>query len=130
MDDLAFVREHIPEYGDYSDEASRHETDEYLRAYVGERLSAVRDRFAGKLDERAAKTLDELILRCQFTDQVFIRWMDHARLEPAAVAHLVHIDRGMIELADRARAAAEPELGDLFDQLDIAFESRHEPLPA
>ena len=130
MDDLAFVREHIPEYGDYSDETSRHETDEYLRAYVGERLSAVRDRFEGKLDERAQKTLDELILRCQFTDQVFIRWIDRARLDPSAVAHLVQIDRSIVELADRAAVAAAPELGELFDQLDIAFESRREHLPA
>jgi hypothetical protein len=130
MDDLTFVRERIPEYGDYSDEATRHLTDEYVRAYLGERLSEVRDRLDGELDAAARKTLEELLLRCQFTDQVFIRWIDHARLQAPAVAHLHQIDRALVELADRLESASAPELRDLFQQMDIAFERRHEPLPA
>jgi hypothetical protein len=130
MDDLTFVRERIPEYGDYSDETTRHLTDEYVRAYVGERLSDVRDRLDGELDPAARKTLEELLLRCQFTDQVFIRWIDHARLEAPAVAHLHQIDRTLVELADRVESAGAPEVGDIFHQMDIAFERRHECLPA
>ncbi len=130
MDDLAFVRERIPAYGDYGDENSRHETDEYVRAYVGVRLSETRDRLEGQLDEATLKTLDELIVHCQFTDQAFIRWIDHARLEPQTVAALVHIDRELIELADRAEAVSAAELRALLEKMDIAFEQRREALPA
>jgi len=130
MDDLAFVREHVPQYGAYADEDSRHQSDEYIRAYAGERLSDVRDRLDGKLDEGSQKKLDELIMRCQFTDQAFIRSIDHARLEPATVAALLHQDRELIELADRAETAAPAELNDIFEKMDIAFERRRESLPA
>ena len=130
MDDLAFVREHVPGYGDYAAEETRHSTDDYLRAYVGERLSAVRARFDGELDEHSRKTLDELIFRCQFTDQAFIRWIDHARLDAAAIAALSHVDRELVELALRAETANPPELHEIFDKMDMAFERRREPLPA
>ncbi len=127
---MTFVRERIPRYGDYSDETTRHLTDEYVRAYVGERLTDVRDRLDGELDAAARKKLEELLWRCEFTDQVFIRWIDHARLEAPAVAQLHQIDRTLIELADRLESAGAPEVCALFDQMDIAFERRHVPLPA
>lgn len=129
-DDLAFVRARVPDYGDYADETSRHHTDLVLRAFVGEHLNDARQRLGTELDERTSKVLDELILHCQFTDQAFIHWLDHARLDPPLVASLVTVDRHLVELAERVSDANATELHDQLEAIDIAFEHRREPLPA
>ncbi|HMD01519.1 MAG TPA: hypothetical protein VKG44_01015 [Candidatus Baltobacteraceae bacterium] len=129
-DDPAYVRARVPDYADYADEASRHHTDLVLRTFVGEHLNDARQRVGDELDERTSKTLDELILHCQFTDQAFIHWLDHARLDPPLVASLVAIDRRLVELAERVKDANASDLHDLLEAIDIAFEHRREPLPA
>jgi len=116
MTDLEYLRAHVPGYADYAGEASRHEVDKQIRAYLGEALAAARDRLGptGPVLER----LDGLMLRCEFSDQRVIRAADHARFGTELVDRIHELDREIVESADRIRAAASPE--ELATQLDAA----------
>ncbi|MDB5029149.1 MAG: hypothetical protein JWO66_2838 [Candidatus Eremiobacteraeota bacterium] len=116
MTDLDYLRSRIPGYADYADEDSRHEVDKQIRAWLGEALSAARDRLkpSGTLLER----LDGLILRCEFTDQRVIRAADHACFDQALIDRVHSLDRQIVECADRIRALNSVEA--LSEELDVA----------
>jgi len=128
-DDLAYVRSHIPDYRAYDDEPARHDSDERVRAYVGERLSQAQLRLAGTFDENTQKMLDEVLMRCMFTDQVFIRKFEHARLEAPMVNAFVRSDRQLIEHGERFVDATTQSMSELLIELDKLFEYRRSPDP-
>ncbi len=116
MTDLEYLQSRIAAYADYANEAARHQVDKQIRAWLGEALSAARERLApgGALGERA----DGLLLRCEFSDQRVIRAADHARFGPELVDRVHQLDREMVETADRIRAASSED--DLSAALDDA----------
>ncbi|HEY4442158.1 MAG TPA: hypothetical protein VGN14_16990 [Candidatus Elarobacter sp.] len=116
MDDLEFLRGRVPGYADYADEDARHEVDKQMRAYLGETLALARDRLTpdGPLGDR----LEGLLLRCEFSDQRVIRATDHARIAGALADRIHQLDRELVEIADRIRAASTPE--ELAEELDVA----------
>lgn len=126
-DDLSFVTERIPGYADYADERARSDSDMRVRAYVGERLADTQARLAGALDLETTKALEDVLLRCMFFDQIFVRKIEHARLDAAKISALVRSDRRLIELADRAVAVTATELRALVVDLDKQFEYRRSP---
>ena len=128
-DDLTYVRERIADYSAYDDERARHDSDMRVRAYVGERLSAAQARLASGLDVATAKTLDDVLFRCMFSDQVFVRKFEHARLEGPMTAALVHSDRRLIEFAQRIPTLDAAALRDLAVEIDKEFEYRRAPKP-
>ncbi len=128
-DDLAYVRSHIPDYQAYGDEPARHDSDERVRAYVGERVAQAQARLAGSLDETTQKALDEVLMRCMFTDQVFIRKFEHARLEAPMIAAFVRSDRNLIEHGDTFEIATAQTLHEQLVELDKLFEYRRSPEP-
>ncbi len=128
-DDLAYVRSHIPDYRAYDDEPARHDSDERVRAYVGERLAQAQTRLAGTFDENTQKMLDEVLMRCMFTDQVFIRKFEHARLEAPMVNAFVRSDRQLIEHGELFVNATTQSMSDLLVELDKLFEYRRSPNP-
>lgn len=127
--DLEYVQRHIADYKAYVDEPARHDSDSRVRAYVGERLAQTQARLAPSLDETTLRMLDEALMRCMFTDQVFIRKYEHARLEPPMVAAFVHSDRKLLELADTFASATAENLRDTLVELDKMFEYRRGPDP-
>ncbi len=131
-DDLTFVRGRVADYSDYGDERERHDSDMRIRAYVGSRLTEAQTRLAGNLDEPTTKALEDVLMRCMFSDQVFVRKFEHARLDDAMIAALVHSDRRLIEFAERADAIEGPSLRELVIEIDKEFEYRRspDPLPA
>jgi hypothetical protein len=128
-EDLDYVREHIPDYRAYADEASRHDSDLRVRAYVGERLSQAQTQLSGTLDEATQKMLDEVLMRCMFTDQVFIRKYEHARLEAPMIAAFVRSDRKLLELSDTFGRLTAQTLQATLVELDKMFEYRRSPDP-
>lgn len=128
-DDLAYASERIANYAGYADERGRHDTDMRVRAFVGERLSAAQTRLAGTLDEATIKVVDDVLMRCMFSDQVFVRKFEHALLDESMLAALVGSDRDLIELAERLPAVAASELKDLAIDIDKEFEYRRSPEP-
>jgi hypothetical protein len=128
-DDLAYVRSHIPDYQAYGDEPARHDSDERVRAYVGARVAQAQARLAGSLDENTQKALDEVLMRCMFTDQVFIRKFEHARLEAPMIAAFVRSDRHLIEHGAAFETATTQTLHELLVELDKLFEYRRSPEP-
>ena len=116
MTDLEVLRQRIAGYADYADVDARHQVDKQIRAYLGEALAEARDRLkpTGALAER----LDGLILRCEFSDQRVIKAADHAFFGQALVDRIHQLDRGIVECADRIRAAQTVE--ELAVELDTA----------
>lgn len=128
-DDLPYVCERIADYAGYEDERARHDTDMRVRAYVGERLSAARARLEGSLDEATTKVLDDVLMRCMFSDQVFVRKFEHARLDAPMQAALVKSDRTLVEHAERMSSADVGALNEIAIDLDKEFEYRRAPEP-
>ncbi len=122
MTDLELLRSRIAGYAGYADEEARHQVDRQIRAYLGEALSDARERLrpAGSLGEQ----LDGLLLRCEFVDQRVIRAADHARFSPEVLARVYAADRGIVEVADRVRAAAPAELAPLLDEAARLLDER------
>lgn len=116
MTDLEALRSRIPGYADYADDTARHEVDKQIRAFLGEALAVARD--VVKPEGALAERLDGLLMRCEFSDQRVIRAADHARFGDALVDHIHALDRGIMECADRVRAAATAD--DLSRELDAA----------
>ena len=74
----------IPGYAGHADAAARRRSDQQVRAWVGERLAALRDRLP--LDG-ATDAFDDAILHCEFGDQGVIKALEGSRFgdpEPAA----------------------------------------------
>jgi hypothetical protein len=128
-DDLSYVCAHIPDYRAYGDEADRHDSDQRVRAFVGAKVSQAQTRLAGELDEATQKALDEVLMRCMFTDQVFIRKFEHARLEAPMIAAFVRSDRRLIEQGETFEIATTQTLHELLVELDKLFEYRRSPEP-
>ena len=116
MTDLEYLQGRIAGYADYADQTARHQVDKQIRAWLGEALTDARERLApaGPLGER----IDGLLLRCEFSDQRVIRAADHARFGPGLVDRVHQLDRGIVEVADRIRAATSAE--ELGTDLDDA----------
>ncbi len=103
MDDLEVLRERIPSYAGYVTPGSRHDSDKQVRAYLGEALSEARERIVPPPD--LADRIDGLILRCEFTDQAFVRASDRARFDADLAARVHGFDRAVVACADRIRSA-------------------------
>ena len=133
MDDLAFIRERIPAYADYPDEEARHLVDKQVRAWVGEALGRMEERL-GKLPVELEDRLEEILLLCEFTNQRFVRSIDHAKLSEDDVEHLHVVDRQLVESADRAATIEAVALGDYLSEIEELFKRRSKavlaPAPA
>ena len=124
MDDLEALRARIPGYADYADTDSRHQADKQIRAFLGEALSAAREGL--RPDGALADRLDGLLLRCEFSDQRFIRAVDHARFQGLLAERVHELDRRLVECAGRIRAATAPgELATLLDEAARAMDERY-----
>jgi hypothetical protein len=122
MDDLAFLRERIESYADYTNDDRRRLVDEQVRAYVGEALARVLERLrpAGPAGEALAR----VILRCQFADQAVVRALDLEEPSPAEIAAIHSADRELVALADRADTVDAAGLEEYVAQLDAALDRR------
>jgi len=123
MTDLEFIRQHIPTYADYADESARHQVDKQIRAWLGEALSDARSRL--KPAESLSDRLDGMILRCEFSDQRVIRAADHARFDQQLIDRVHQLDRQLIDVADRVRAATnEDGLSAALDEVARLLDER------
>ena len=122
MSDLAFLRERIESYADYTDDAARRLSDEQIRAYAGEALARLRERLAPGGAEGQA--LEALLLRCQFVEQTKARVFDATAVDAAQIAATAAADRDVVNIADCADTVAAADLGVLLVQLAAAFERR------
>jgi hypothetical protein len=128
-DDLSYIRQRIPDYREYEEERARSDSDMRVRAYLGSRLTAAQTRLGGTLDDATTKALDDVLMRCMFSDQVFVRKFEHARLDATMIAALVKSDRTLIELGQRIDGLAASELKELVIEIDKEFEYRRAPEP-
>ncbi|MBD5654185.1 MAG: hypothetical protein IAI50_03265 [Candidatus Eremiobacteraeota bacterium] len=128
-DDLDYLRARIPDYREYSEEAARHDSDMRIRAFAGERLTEARTRLDVEADGSLKESVDAVLMRCMFTDQVFIHNFEHADLQPAMIAALVRADRSLVTLAERLSTVSIAELPQLLHEIDEQFDYRRAPVP-
>jgi hypothetical protein len=129
-DDLQFLQGRVPGYSGYADPELRHDSDERIRAFVGERVNALRERIATQLDSASLAALDALIFRCQFADQSFIHRLDKDHFNEADTDALVATDRELVETAGQVESADAATYAPLVAKLDAIFSRRHEPVSA
>jgi hypothetical protein len=123
MDDLSFLRSKIAEYADYRDQDARHLVDKEVRAYVGEAIARLRERLTPT--GAAGDALDDLLMRCEFSDQRVIRAMDHGKFGDETLVDRIHeLDRALIEAADRAEGVDAAGLSAYVDEVCALFERR------
>jgi hypothetical protein len=106
-DDLRYIRDRIPTYRGYEDEPARHDSDNRIRAILGESLSEARTRIV--LDAEQDAAFDVVLAECMFADQSFVRAVQHAQLGGAAIAALEAADRVLVELEERVNDATTAE---------------------
>lgn len=128
MDDLAFLRERIESYADYTNAADRRRSDEQIRAYVGEALIDLRDRLAPHGADGEA--LERLLMRCEFADQNMAHAFDAISVDPAEVAATAAADRNLATLAGDAATVDAAGLATLLARIDAAFDRRWQSVGA
>ena len=128
-DDRTFVEQRIAGYLGYDDEKHRHDSDMRVRAYVGEALTNVQTRLGATFSPKTKSALEAVLYRCMFTDQVFIRTFEHAKLEAPMVAALVHSDRLLIDYGDDAKTVTKEDLPPLLQSIEAQFDYRRAPDP-
>jgi hypothetical protein len=111
-DEMIQVRTAITDYAGHVDVHARRLADQQVRAWVGERLAALRERLPIPSDLAAA--FEDLLLHCQFGDQHVIKAIEDNRFaDPEHVAVLEAEDSKLLTLAagaDRVDAAGLPAL--------------------
>ncbi|MHB8432822.1 MAG: hypothetical protein ACYC8W_01495 [Candidatus Tyrphobacter sp.] len=123
MDDtLRVLRSRIAALPGYASSDDRRLTDELVRAYAGEALTAMQQRIA--LSEAARSQLDALILRTQFANQAAFHDFEGEPKDDAAVARVARADAALVELADRMASIEPAEAAALLNQVQSALEER------
>jgi hypothetical protein len=122
MDDLAFLRERIESYADYTNGLDWRVTDQKVRAYVGEALARAQARL--QPSGAVGGELERVVLRCEFADQSFVHAMEMGDIAAAEVAALRAADRQLVAFADGMDAADADGLRATIDQIDRALERR------
>jgi hypothetical protein len=122
MEDLAFLRERIQSYADYTNDDDRRRCDEQVRAYLGEALARVVERLAPA--DPVAETLERVVLRCQFADQRVIRAFDVEAFDAGIIAALRQHDRELVNLADRAATLDAAALRVYVADVDAKLDAR------
>jgi len=96
-DDLIQIRSTIPGFAGFADVAARRLSDQQVRAWVGERLAALRERVPLGA---ALGDFEDAIVHCQFGDQHVIKALEDSRFgEPERVAVLEAEDTRLIVAA-------------------------------
>jgi hypothetical protein len=129
MDDIEFLKAHIPGFEGYAEGLARHHSDQRVRAWVGSELADVQIRLDGALGPDAASALESAILRSQFPDQTFTTRLDVADVTAEEEQRLAAVDRRLVELADRAKTAAAADLPAILRDVDAAFDLRRKVAP-
>jgi hypothetical protein len=83
----------------------------------------------GALDEPTQKILDDVLMLCMFTDQAFIKKVEHADLSAASVAALIHADRSLVECGERLATCTTLDIGELLTTIRRQLEHRDIPSP-
>jgi hypothetical protein len=130
MDDLEFLKTHVPKFEGYDDEIARHHTDQRIRAWVGSMLADIQAERESQLDPETQKALEAAVLRCQFPDQVFTTRLDVAHVDLQLEQSLAQVDRKIVELGERARTASPAELSSILGELSATFDQRRQRAPA
>ncbi len=116
------IRGFIPAYAGRADAPARRLADQQVRAWVGERLAAVRDRLpAGP----ASPVLDDVILHCEFGDQHVIKALEDERLGlDDAAAVIERADRTLLQTAADSESVDAAGLAAFVERLQALFRDR------
>jgi hypothetical protein len=128
-DDLEYLRARIPDYHAYGEERVGHDSDMRVRAFVGERLTDAETRLGTQVDGAIKERTEAALMRCMFTDQVFIHNFEHAVLDEPMIAALVRADRSLVEIAERLSTVSIADFPASLEQIETLFDYRRTPTP-
>jgi hypothetical protein len=124
MDDLTFLRSRIVGYADYRDQDARHLVDKQVRAYVGEAVARLSERLLPTGE--AGEMIENVLMRCEFSDQRVIRAADHGSFVSDTLVDQIHeIDRALVEAADRAPEIDSSGLAGFSNDVCGLFDRRY-----
>jgi len=116
------IRAKINDFPGYGSEPDLITSDEELRAYVGERLVALRDR----LDQERPGTDDQLqslVVRSAFANQRALAPLEWSR-ESVDGSGLLDADEALLDLADAASTVTATQLDAYVARVTAAFDAR------
>ncbi len=103
------IRTTIPAYAGHEDAPARRLSDQQIRAWVGERLAALRERLPAAA---AIPAFDDILVHCQFGDQHVIKALEDDRFaDPGMAAKVEAEDENLLEAvapSDTVDAAGAP----------------------
>jgi hypothetical protein len=128
MEALELLRAKISGFPGYDTILDRRHSDEYVRSYLGERLSEMAGRCA--LSPELLARVDALVLRVAFADpkDFNARDVDGGAVDDEGA--LASTDAATIELADRAPAIEPASAAAYLDAVTAALDERDAALRA
>lgn len=128
MEPLELLRAKIQGFPGYDTALQRRHSDEYVRSYLGERLSEMATRC--ELSPDLQTRLDALVLRVAFANPKDFNAHDVDGGPADDDGALAGRDAATIELADRADAIEPASVGTYLDDVTAALDRRDDALRA
>ena len=128
MDAQRILTDTLPGFPGYGIDVQRRLSDELVRAYIGEALALLSGRLTP--DVISLTPLDELLLRCEFRNQVAFRAYEDAELDPQALEQTAQNDVRLVELAQRAPSINAESAPDFLAEVKRAFDERDHAMQA
>lgn len=126
MDALTRIRAKINAFPGYASEDDIRQSDELIRAYVGERLSELQDRLG---EGNASDALEPLVLRAAFADQRALRPLEEPNIH-IEVSALFDADATLLDTADESAAVMQTGVSSYVARLQTAFDERDAAMAA
>jgi len=121
MDALTKIRAKINDFPGYGSETDIARSDEETRAYVGERLAALRERLGA---DAVAQTLDPLIQRSAFANQQILASLERPDIHPGSEIAIDEADLVLLDLADTAASVDSEQVPEYAAKVTAAFDAR------
>lgn len=128
MDALRTLTETLPGFPGYGREDDRRLSDELVRAYIGEALVTVAERLSPQVASQTP--IDELLLRCEFRNQVAFKAFEYADLDEETIEQTARYDVRLVELAQRVSTLEPAATGRFLAEVKIAFDERDHAMQA
>jgi hypothetical protein len=128
MESLELLRAKIREFPGYDTALQRRRSDEYVRSYLGERLSEMAARCELSSDLQAR--VDALLLRVAFANPKDFNAHDVDGIPAGDDGALAGADAATIGLADRADAIEPAPVAAYLDEVTGALDRRDDALRA
>ena len=126
---LEQIKDRIGSFAGYQTGEGRRLADEQIRAFVGERLSALPAESLDALGVDDRSLYDRALLRCEFLNQAVFAGFE-AEPTPVRIEALLDADARLLDAAGKLPQAPAQELPALFAAIEAALGQRESAMKA